>query len=135
MKRQSLLVDEESKLIQSMQTSIMVTNQEMRIINIPKIAFRFFIHIADGNSDNGSLAQTMCYLLGPKQKTSQDEIWIDTILIPNQTRNYLLWSTHGLLEKIDLNSPQMICTHSTYWKNMYQKVLLESSYVKCQSLG
>ena len=83
MKRQSLLVDEESKLIQYIQT--MATNQEMKIINIPKIAFRFFIHIADGNLDNGSLAQTMCYFLGPKQKTGQDEIWIDTILIPNQT--------------------------------------------------
>ena len=34
---------------------------------------------------NCCLAQTFCYLLGPVQKTSEHDIWVDTIVIPEQT--------------------------------------------------
>ena len=59
--------------------------EKRKIVNIPKVAFKAFIRIADGNLVNGSPAQTLCYLLGPKQKNTNDEIWIDTVVIPEQS--------------------------------------------------
>ena len=60
-------------------------SEKMDIINIPAIALRSFIDIAEKNLVNGKLVQTLCYLLGPPKKSSKDEIWIDTVVIPKQT--------------------------------------------------
>ena len=60
-------------------------SEKMDIINIPGIALRSFIDIAEKNLVNGKLVQTLCYLLGPPKKSSKDEIWIDTVVIPKQT--------------------------------------------------
>ena len=59
-------------------------NEEMKVINIPRIAYRSFIYIAEKNSVHGNQLQTMCYLLGPIRKTNEDEVWIDTVIIPKQ---------------------------------------------------
>ena len=55
-----------------------------RTLNIPKIAIRCFIEFADGNSVNETLGQSLCYLFGLRQKKNEDEVWIDTIVIPKQ---------------------------------------------------
>ena len=56
--------------------------EEWKTVNIPKIAFRSFIHIAGGDLFNGSLSQTFCYLLGQPPKNSEHQIWIEAIVIP-----------------------------------------------------
>ena len=114
-------------------------SETLGVINIPKIAFRSFVHIAEKNLVDGNLAQTFCYFLGPPQTNSEDEIWIDTIVIPKQIcsdssvedngiyqkdtitslrkmsltkkKKYLLGSIQGLLVQIFVNSPQWM--HNT----------------------
>ena len=67
-----------------MESKSLGNNQTLDIINIPKIAYRSFIYIAERNSLNGSQLQTLCYLLGPVRKTNTDEVWIDQVIIPKQ---------------------------------------------------
>ena len=65
--------------------------ENLRIINIPKIAFRSFIDIADGCK-----AQTFCYLLGPPQKTEMEDVWIDTVVIPKQISSVSFVEDNGI---------------------------------------
>ena len=67
-----------------MASKYMEQNEDIKIYNIPKIAFRAFVNIAEKNLVNESLVQTLCYLLGPRQETNQDEVWIDTVVLPMQ---------------------------------------------------
>ena len=75
------------------------TAEGIEIINIPKIAFRSFIDIADKNRVNGKLVQTLCYLLGPRKKSIDDETWIDTVVIPKQTGTDSTVEDDGIEEK------------------------------------
>ena len=76
----------------------MEKNVDIKIINIPSIAFRSFVHIAEKNLINGNLVQTLCYFLGPKLKSSQDEIWIDTMVIPMQICSVSTVEDNGIEE-------------------------------------
>ena len=40
---------------------------------------------AEQNDVNGTHSQTLCYLLGPARKNNEQEIWIDTMFVPEQT--------------------------------------------------
>ena len=70
--------------------------EEMKVVNVPRVSFRSFVNIADKNSINGNLMQILCYLLGPKQKTHEDEIWIDTIVIPMQLCSESMVEDNGI---------------------------------------
>ena len=82
-----------------MANNSMTKSEDMAIINVPKVAFRSFIHIAQGNVDNGNRLQTLCYLLGPVQKISKQDIWIDTVVIPKQTCSVSSVEDNGIAEK------------------------------------
>ena len=74
-------------------------SEKTRIINIPSVTFRSFIQVADGNTVNGNQLQTLCYLLGPPQKTSTDDIWIDTLVIPKQMCSISTVEDYGIEDK------------------------------------
>ena len=59
-------------------------SEAIKVYNIPLIAFRAFVNIAEKNFMNENVVQTLCYLLSPRQETNQNEIWIDTVVIPMQ---------------------------------------------------
>jgi hypothetical protein len=61
------------------------SNEPEIFFNIPKITFRSFFQIAKENENGGTHLQTLCYLLGPEKKTSNEDIWIDLIVVPKQT--------------------------------------------------
>ena len=73
--------------------------QKLDVIKIPSIAFRSFINIAQQNQISGTLLQTMCYLLGPAQKTTNEEIWIDTVVLQKQTCTNIWVEDKGIEEK------------------------------------
>ena len=74
-------------------------NEEMKVINIPIIAYRSFIYIAEKNSVHGNQLQTMCYLLGPIRKTNEEEVWIDTVIIPKQICTVSSGEDNGIEEQ------------------------------------
>ena len=73
------------------------------IVNIPSVTFRSFIQVADRNTVNGNQLQTLCYLLGPPQKTSKDDVWIDTLVIPKQMCSISTVEDYGIEDKDSIN--------------------------------
>ena len=74
-------------------------SEKLDVINIPSIAFWSFIKIAQRNQISGNLLQTLCYLLGPAQKTTNEEIWIDTVVLQKQTCTNIWVEDKGIEEK------------------------------------
>ena len=89
-----LLIYEEKMAKNSVEES-----EKLDVINIPSIAFKSFIKIAQQNQISGNLLQTMCYLLGPAQKTTNEEILIDTVVLPKQTCTNIWVEDKGIEEK------------------------------------
>ena len=49
-------------------SNVMRNKGKTGMINIPKITFRAFVHIAKENQIDGIYVHTLCYLLGPARK-------------------------------------------------------------------
>ena len=74
-------------------------SEDIKVFNIPAIAFRAFVNIAEKNLINQNLVQSLCYLLGPRQQTNQEEVWIDTVVLPMQVCSILSLDDNGIDEK------------------------------------
>ena len=86
------------------------THEEWKIINIPIVAYRSFIYIAQENTLNGNQLQTMCYLLGTSKETNKDEVWVDTVVIPKQICSISSVEDNGIEENDTITFLREHCT-------------------------